>query len=84
MLLNNIQKQLLNYLQEHGPTETTQLVKALNKPKTTIWDNLRRMKVGRLVVSYPIRKHPVGSPSTAWELVENMQYCPTCGKRLAD
>ena len=63
-----IQNILLKTLEENGPLTRSQLVKQLNTPRTTIYDNLLKLQKRKALEKYTRSNGKRGRPLVFWKL----------------
>ncbi len=68
--LTPIQYNLIKNLQNIGPTTRSDLVKVLNSPRTTIYDNLLKLQKRKLIEKFTRNNGMRGRPLVFWRLKE--------------
>ena len=68
--LTPIQYNLIKKLQNIGPSTRKDLVKVLNSPRTTIYDNLLKLQKRRLIEKFTRNNGMRGRPLVFWRLKE--------------
>ena len=68
--LTPIQYNLIKNLQNIGPTTRRDLVKVLNSPRTTIYDNLLKLQKRKLIEKFTRNNGMRGRPLVFWKLTE--------------
>ena len=68
--LTPIQYNLIKKLQDIGPSTRRDLVKVLNSPRTTIYDNLLKLQKRRLIEKFTRNSGMRGRPLVFWKLKE--------------
>jgi len=68
--LTPIQYNLIKKLQNIGPSTRRDLVKVLNSPRTTIYDNLLKLQKRRLIEKFTRNNGMRGRPLVFWRLKE--------------
>ncbi|MHA1292648.1 MAG: hypothetical protein ACTSQJ_08290 [Promethearchaeota archaeon] len=63
-----IQNNLIKILENHGPITRRDLVKILNTPRTTIYDNLLKLQKLKLVEKFSRNNGKRGRPQIFWKL----------------
>jgi predicted ArsR family transcriptional regulator len=63
-----LQNILLKTLEENGPLTRSQLVKQLNTPRTTIYDNLLKLQKRKVLEKYTRSNGQRGRPLVFWKL----------------
>jgi len=66
--LTPIQNNLLKKLDENGPLTRRELVKKLETPRTTIYDNLIKLQKRRLVEKFTRNNGKRGRPLVLWKI----------------
>ncbi|MFW9829780.1 MAG: helix-turn-helix domain-containing protein [Candidatus Thorarchaeota archaeon] len=66
--LSPIQYNLLKTLEETGPSTRKELVKNLNTPRTTIYDNLVKLQKRKLIEKFSRSDGHRGRPLVFWKL----------------
>ncbi len=69
-IFSPIQKDLVEELQKKGPMTRAEMVKALAKPRTTIFDNLMGLVDHKMVKKYSRPTNSRGRPLVFFKLVE--------------
>ncbi|KKK40522.1 hypothetical protein LCGC14_0729280 [marine sediment metagenome] len=67
-LYSHIQYNLLKILEEIGPSSRKELVKQLDTPRTTIYDNLVSLQKRKLIEKYSRNEGKRGRPHVLWKL----------------
>ncbi|MBY8980350.1 MAG: hypothetical protein KGD72_08165 [Candidatus Lokiarchaeota archaeon] len=68
--LTPIQSNLINKLRNNGPTTRKDLVKILNNPRTTIYDNLLKLQKRKLIEKFTRNNGMRGRPLVFWKVKE--------------
>jgi len=68
--LTPIQYNLIKNLQDIGPSTRRDLVKVLNSPRTTIYDNLLKLQKRKLIEKFTRNNGMRGRPLVFWRLKE--------------
>jgi len=68
--LTPIQNNLFIKLQNNGPTTRKDLVKILNSPRTTIYDNLLKLQKRKLIEKFTRNNGMRGRPLVFWKVKE--------------
>ena len=68
--LTPIQYNLMKKLQDIGPSTRRDLVKVLNSPRTTIYDNLLKLQKRKLIEKFTRNNGMRGRPLVFWKLKE--------------
>ena len=68
--LTPIQSNLINKLRNFGPTTRKDLVKILNSPRTTIYDNLLKLHKRKLIEKFTRNNGMRGRPLVFWKVKE--------------
>ena len=68
--LTPIQSNLINKLQNSGPITRKDLVKILNSPRTTIYDNLLKLQKRKLIEKFTRNNGMRGRPLVFWKSKE--------------
>ena len=68
--LTPIQYNLIRKLQNNGPSTRRDLVKVLNSPRTTIYDNLLKLQKIKLIEKFTRTNGMRGRPLVFWKLKE--------------
>lgn len=68
-ILSAIQDDIINALESNGPMTRSDLVRELNAPRTTIFDNLIKLQGFKRVQKFTRSNGKRGRPLTFWELV---------------
>ena len=69
-MFSPLQKDLLHLLEIHGPMTRMDLVKKLDSPRTTIYDNLTRLQNHNLVRKFSRPTNSRGRPLVFFKLTE--------------
>ena len=65
--LTPIQNSLISTLKKEGPMTRRELVKQLNTPRTTVYDNLLKLQKNKLVEKYARNNGKRGRPLVFWK-----------------
>ena len=65
--LTPIQNSLISTLKTRGPMTRRELVKQLNTPRTTVYDNLLKLQKNKLVEKYARNNGKRGRPLVFWK-----------------
>lgn len=65
-----LQDHLVSTLEKEGPLTRNQLVKQLNTPRTTIYDNLLKLQKRKILEKYTRSSGKRGRPLVFWKLKE--------------
>jgi predicted ArsR family transcriptional regulator len=65
-----LQLNLIKTLKSNGASTRRQLVKQLKTPRTTIYDNLVKLKKKELVKKFSRNNNKQGRPKVYWDLLE--------------
>jgi len=68
--LTPIQSNLINKLRNNGPITRKDLVKILNSPRTTIYDNLLKLQKRKLIEKFTRNNGMRGRPLVFWKFKE--------------
>jgi uncharacterized membrane protein len=68
--LTPIQSNLINKLRNNGPITRKDLVKILNSPRTTIYDNLLKLQKRKLIEKFTRNNGMRGRPLVFWKSKE--------------
>ena len=68
--LTPIQSNLISKLRNNGPSTRRDLVKILNSPRTTIYDNLLKLQKRKLIEKYTRNNGMRGRPLVFWKVKE--------------
>ncbi|MHA1507722.1 MAG: hypothetical protein ACTSO6_03350 [Promethearchaeota archaeon] len=68
--LTPIQNNLISKLRNFGPTTRKDLVKILNSPRTTIYDNLLKLQKRKLIEKFTRNNGMRGRPLVFWKVKE--------------
>jgi predicted ArsR family transcriptional regulator len=67
-----LQRELVNELRKHdGPMTRMELVKAVKKPRTTVYDNLMRLVTQGYIMKKPHYRNTLGRPKVYYYLIED-------------
>lgn len=66
-----LQDRILEVLSKHGDCIRKDLVKIINHPRTTIYDNLLKLQKRKLIEKYTMNNGKRGRPIVYWKLIEN-------------
>jgi uncharacterized membrane protein len=64
----DLQKEIVNYLKEHGPVPRAILVAELDRPRTTIYDNLNKLQNRKVVEKFSKNNGKRGRPKVYWQI----------------
>lgn len=78
--LNSLQIELFRVLKSNGPCDRKTLVNILNKPRTTIYDNLKKLQQKSLITKYTRNNNKRGRPRSFWKLHPALQGGATLNK----
>lgn len=67
--LTPIQNNLIKTLNEGGPLTRRELVKKLNTPRTTIYDNLLKLQKRKVIEKFTRNNGKRGRPLVVWKLI---------------
>jgi predicted ArsR family transcriptional regulator len=68
--LTPIQHSLVKTLQKNGPLSRRELVRELETPRTTIYDNLLKLQKNKLIEKFSRNNGKRGRPLVFWKLKE--------------
>ena len=68
--LNSLQEVLVNVLGRNGPMTRSQMVKAIQKPRTTIYDNLAVLISRNMIKKFSRQVNARGRPVVFFKLKE--------------
>ena len=68
--LNSLQENLINILKKNGSLNRSQMVQLLNKPRTTIYDNLTSLVGKNMVKKFSRQINSRGRPVVFFKLKE--------------
>ncbi|MHA1782271.1 MAG: helix-turn-helix domain-containing protein [Promethearchaeota archaeon] len=68
--LTPLQYRLIKILKEYGPSTRRELVKHLNIPRTTIYDNLLKLQKRKMLEKFTRNNGRRGRPLVFWKLKE--------------
>lgn len=68
--LTPIQSNLINKLRNNGPSTRRDLVKILNSPRTTIYDNLLKLQKRKFIEKFTRNNGMRGRPLVFWKVKE--------------
>ena len=68
--LTPIQSNLIQKLRNSGPTTRRDLVKIINSPRTTIYDNLLKLQKRKLIEKFTRNNGMRGRPLVFWKVKE--------------
>ncbi|MFW9781306.1 MAG: helix-turn-helix domain-containing protein [Candidatus Heimdallarchaeota archaeon] len=68
--LTPIQHNLVKTLQKNGPSTRRELVRELETPRTTIYDNLLKLQKNKLIEKFSRNNGKRGRPLVLWKLKE--------------
>ena len=66
--LTPIQSRLIKFLENNGPSTRKTLVKGLETPRTTIYDNLLKLQKRKIIKKSRDNNGERGRPSVYWEI----------------
>lgn len=69
-ILTPIQSKLIRMLDDRGPMSRRELVKMIEKPRTTVYDNLAKLEKRKMVERLLRKNGERGRPLTIWKLKE--------------
>jgi predicted ArsR family transcriptional regulator len=69
-IFSPLQKDLISALQKKGPMTRAEIVKTINKPRTTIYDNLMGLMSQNLIKKYSRPTNSRGRPLVFFKLQE--------------
>ena len=69
-MFSPLQIELMDLLRKHGPMTRSDLIKKLNSPRTTIYDNLTRLQNHNLVRKFSRPTNSRGRPLVYFKLTE--------------
>lgn len=72
VILSPLQADLLKILNKNGPTTRQDLIQALNKPRTTIYDNLKGLIYHKIVKKYSRPVNSRGRPLVFFKVIEGV------------
>jgi predicted ArsR family transcriptional regulator len=67
MSKTELQKKIVNLLDEKGPMERADIVNELETPRTTVYDNLKKLINRDDVIKYPVNNNKRGRPKVFFE-----------------
>jgi len=67
-----IQTAILAILQKNGPMTRAELVKSINQPRSTIYDNLMRLMSHNLVTKYSLPTGGQGHPPVFFRWIDQL------------
>lgn len=70
MIFSPLQKELLHVLEKHGPMTRAELVKNVDSPRTTVYDNLMRLNNYNLIKKFSRPTNSRGRPLVFFKLTE--------------
>lgn len=70
MLFSPLQKELLTVLERNGPMTRSALVRKVNHPRTTVYDNLMRLNSYNLIKKFSRPTNSRGRPQVFFKLLE--------------
>ena len=70
MMFSPLQKNLLGILEDNGPMTRADLVNSVDKPRTTVYDNLMRLQNFNLIRKFSRPTNSRGRPLVFFKLVE--------------
>ena len=70
MMFSPLQKELINVLEKNGPMTRADLVKLVDHPRTTVYDNLMRLNTYNLVKKFSRPTNNRGRPLVFFKLLE--------------
>jgi predicted ArsR family transcriptional regulator len=65
---NEIRAEILNHLGKYGASSRAQIVNALGRPRTTLYDNLAALINKEIVKKFPRQVNPRGRPVVFFKL----------------
>lgn len=68
--INLLQKEIIKSLECNGPMTRADLVKSVDKPRTTVYDNAMKLVNNNIVKKYVRQTNCRGRPLTFWKIVE--------------
>jgi len=71
---SQLQQKILLLLIEEGPLSRKELANALNRPRTTIYDNLHKLLNKEIVKKFRKNNGSRGAPTTFWKLDSLKQF----------
>lgn len=69
-MFSPLQKELVEALNKKGPMTRAELVNSINKPRTTVYDNLMGLMAHNLVKKYSRPTNSRGRPLVFFKVVE--------------
>jgi len=70
-ILTPLQFNLIKKLKSEGPLSRRELVKSLETPRTTIYDNLVKLQQRKMVEKFSRNNGKRGRPKIFWKIKEN-------------
>ncbi|UYP46552.1 hypothetical protein NEF87_002837 [Candidatus Lokiarchaeum ossiferum] len=70
LMFSPLQRELLNMLEKQGPMTRSDLVKSVNHPRTTVYDNLTRLQNHQLIRKYSRPTNSRGRPLVFFKLLD--------------
>ena len=67
-VLTPIQCQLIKFLESNGPSMRKELVKGLDTPRTTVYDNLLKLQKRKLIEKFTRNNGLRGRPIVKWRM----------------
>ncbi len=69
LMFSPLQRELLNVLEKRGPMTRSDLVKSVQHPRTTVYDNLTRLQNHQLIRKYSRPTNSRGRPLVFFKLL---------------
>jgi predicted transcriptional regulator len=69
-IFSPLQKELINQLEKNGPMTRADLVKSVDSPRTTVYDNLMRLQNFNLIKKFSRPTNNKGRPLVFFKLTE--------------
>jgi len=73
IILSPLQKDLIKFLEKNGPSTRADIVRGLEKPRTTIYDNLEGLMLNRIVKKYSRPTNSRGRPLVFFRVIEEYE-----------
>jgi predicted ArsR family transcriptional regulator len=73
MMFSPLQKELMHVLEKNGPMTRSELVKQVDSPRTTVYDNLMRLNNYNLIKKFSRPTNSRGRPLVFFKLTEDAQ-----------
>ena len=70
-IFSPMQRELIKLLQKNGPMTRAEIVDMINKPRTTVYDNLIGLMTHNLVKKYSRPNNTRGRPNVFFKLIDN-------------